>query len=213
MSSNTSSINSATPTAREGGGAGSAVKTMNTLEAPAVHGVHRAPSPGVDVHAVLGVPRPKRGSSEEAAAAGSDSDDVSDSDDDTEEWQEGVYDVMDGEEDEEHKELRTQMNSESATRTRHSLVPIFTACCAAYNTWIGNHASSLSETDLSKRRRQLQLYREVLELYGTDAEWKGLTHAQRVERNRKAHDASMEAKSLGPPPSAIAEVMVELQQN
>lgn len=168
--------------------------------------------PGVDVHAVLGLPRPKRPSERsdqaEGQGEGSDTDDVIDtSDDDTEEWQEGEYIVIDPE-DEERKELQTQMLAETASRARDSLVPIFTTCCAEYDKWIQENLTAVSEKEMSQRRKQLQLYQKVLELYGSDVEWQGLTHAQQVSRNKMAHDTSLEAKLLGPPPSAVTEASV-----
>ncbi|KAL8577817.1 hypothetical protein ACOMHN_054567 [Nucella lapillus] len=172
---------------------------------------------GVDIHAVLGLPRPKRPSERsdqaEEQTEGSDTDDLIDSDDDTEELQEGEYLVIDDPEDEERTELQVEMLAEVACRARDSLVPIFIACCAGYDKWMKANSTAVSATELSERRKQLQLYRKVLELYGNDVEWEGLTHAQQVNRNKMAHDTSLEAKLLGPPPSVVTDASVTDQHS
>lgn len=55
---------------------------------------------------------------------------------------------------------------------------------------------------------QLKLYRKVLELYGTDAEWSALSHDQQVERDNEALQVSQEAKAMGQLPEVVAEASV-----
>lgn len=167
------------------------------------------PSPGVDVLAVLGVPKPKRPSErsqeEDVDEEEPEVDQTMDSDDDDEENQEGEY--INLEDSDELKELQTQMLSENASLSRDMLVPIFKACLKAYDIWLRDQEASANIQETEGRRRQMELYRKVLDLYGSDAEWSSLTHAQRVERNKEAHDVSEKAKTLGPPPPAVAEAL------
>ncbi|KAK7106376.1 uncharacterized protein [Littorina saxatilis] len=190
--------------------------TATSRAGQAVEHTDTPPSPRVDVFAVLGIPRPKRPSDKSDEAEGieeavdDDSDDCSDTDDETEVYQEGEYLVM--EEDDELKELQIQMLSENAGLSRASLVPIFTSCSEAYKQWLVENNTSAPKEELDKRNQQLQLYRKVLELYGSDEEWNNCTHAQRVERNQEAHDTSLQAKELGPPPDEVAKTMIVAAQ-
>ena len=76
--------------------------------------------------------------------------------------------------------------------------------CLQYKQWISENKGSVTEEEMKKRREQLELYQEVLEIYGSDSEWEALTHAQRVKRNKEASETSLRAKEMGPPPDAVS---------
>lgn len=165
------------------------------------------PSPSVDVHALFGIPRTKRPSEkseEQEVLADSDTDDLIDSDDDDfEEFQEGEYIVMEG--NEECKELQTKLMSEQADLHRQILLPVFTACTSAYDQWVRENKGTLPEAEMADRRAQLELYRKVIDLYGSGADWGKVAHEQKISIDNQVLEISQRAKDMGPPPDMVTE--------
>ena len=79
--------------------------------------------------------------------------------------------------------------------------------CVQYDSWISDNEAKVPDDEMRTRHTQHGLYRKVLEVYRSDVEWERLAHAQRVERNKTAHEVSLKAKELGPPPVSQASVM------
>ncbi|KAK7481771.1 hypothetical protein BaRGS_00027019 [Batillaria attramentaria] len=61
---------------------------------------------------------------------------------------------------------------------------------------------------MADRRAQLQLYRKVLELYGSDEDWAKLAHEQKISTDKEVLETSERAKDMGTPPDVVSEASI-----
>lgn len=73
---------------------------------------------------------------------------------------------------------------------------------------MSENEAKIPEAEAKRRREQLALYRQVLDLYGGDTEWTSLTPQQRVSRDEQALVASQKAKHFGQPPDTVTDASV-----
>ncbi|XP_025100340.1 uncharacterized protein LOC112567751 [Pomacea canaliculata] len=156
------------------------------------------PSPSVDLHALFGIPRPKRPSekSDDPGEVSESDDDETDSDEEEEDFQEGEYLVV--EDNEEFMDVHVTLLAEQASVHRQILLRIFQACTPVYENWMSENEAKIPEAEAKRRREQLALYRQVLDLYGGDTEWTSLTPQQRVSRDEAGPRGIAEGQALWP---------------
>ncbi|PVD27608.1 hypothetical protein C0Q70_12772 [Pomacea canaliculata] len=74
----------------------------------------------------------------------------------------------------------------------------FTSFSRQYENWMSENEAKIPEAEAKRRREQLALYRQVLDLYGGDTEWTSLTPQQRVSRDEAGPRGIAEGQALWP---------------